>query len=143
MKLMLIVTVTPNGPLKFEGSMHLILGGQKSQSHNASSIHFCRCGHNRARPFCDGSHLQCNFKDQGEVAGEYVVRRSSENSDKDVAEVSFIENGPIHIVGRVQIIGAKGPGWSGCRVKLCRCGRSAIKPFCDGAHKNQGGLGNE
>ncbi len=143
MKLMLIVTVTPDGPLQLQGSMRLILVGEKPQSHDDLSIGLCRCGHTRMRPFCDGSHLQCNFKDQGEVTGEYVVRRSSENSDKDVAEVSFIDNGPIHIVGRVQIIGAKGPGWSGCRVKLCRCGRSAIKPFCDGAHKNQGGSGNE
>ena len=140
---MLIVTVTPDGPLQLQGSMRLILVGEKPQSHNDPSIDLCRCGHTRRRPFCDGSHLHCNFKDQGEVTGEYVVRRSSAISDKDVAEVSFIENGPIHIVGRVQIIGAKGPGWSGCRVKLCRCGRSVIKPFCDGAHKNRGGSGNE
>lgn len=45
-------------------------------------------------------------------------------------------NGPLIVRGRFQILDADGnqidPGRA--TVALCRCGRSAMKPFCDGSH---------
>jgi CDGSH-type Zn-finger protein len=52
------------------------------------------------------------------------------------------DNGPLVVSGPVTIVDAEGnafridegkPG-----VALCRCGQSARKPFCDGAHKGCG-----
>jgi CDGSH-type Zn-finger protein len=47
------------------------------------------------------------------------------------------EDGPLIIRGDFELRGPDGeliePGRA--TVALCRCGRSAIKPFCDGTHK--------
>lgn len=41
--------------------------------------------------------------------------------------------------GNVTLIAASGrEAWQGARAALCRCGHSANKPFCDGAHKAAG-----
>lgn len=56
-------------------------------------------------------------------------------------------NGPLIVDGPVRIVTPDGrelpvpPGKDGTPaqvVKLCRCGHSATKPFCDGAHKRVG-----
>lgn len=47
-------------------------------------------------------------------------------------------NGSIKVEGDFQIVDAQG-GVYGLQgrtiISLCRCGRSANKPFCDGSHK--------
>jgi CDGSH-type Zn-finger protein len=47
------------------------------------------------------------------------------------------ENGPLIVRGDFEILDADGnPVPAGRKtVALCRCGVSAIKPFCDGTHK--------
>jgi len=48
-------------------------------------------------------------------------------------------DGPLYVHGRVRVDGADGqPVVSDTRVALCRCGQSALKPFCDGSHKKAG-----
>ena len=48
-------------------------------------------------------------------------------------------DGPLYLHGRVRIDGADGqPVVRDTRVALCRCGKSALKPFCDGSHKKAG-----
>ncbi len=53
-------------------------------------------------------------------------------------EVSVAKNGPYTIKGPLTLRGADGEPWldlpEGKPVALCRCGRSASKPFCDGTH---------
>jgi len=54
--------------------------------------------------------------------------------------LEFLENGPIRLEGqgfRLKI-GGKEEVLEKPRVFLCRCGGSANKPFCDGAHKRLG-----
>ncbi|GLY75281.1 CDGSH iron-sulfur domain-containing protein [Actinoallomurus iriomotensis] len=47
------------------------------------------------------------------------------------------ENGPLIVRGPVELLTQDGrpidPGRK--TIALCRCGRSATKPFCDGSHK--------
>lgn len=56
------------------------------------------------------------------------------------ANVELMENGPALIKGPLTYVNADGveekleKPWIG----ICRCGHSAKKPFCDGAHKAQG-----
>jgi CDGSH-type Zn-finger protein len=51
-------------------------------------------------------------------------------------------SGPLIIEGPVQIVDDQGnpffPDPNKPRVALCRCGQSANKPFCDGAHNRCG-----
>ena len=46
------------------------------------------------------------------------------------------QDGPIELLGPFAISSAdKKTMLAGTRTKLCRCGQSAEKPFCDGTHK--------
>ncbi len=51
--------------------------------------------------------------------------------------ISPYEDGPLIVRGDFEIVTPDGeiidPGRT--TVALCRCGKSAIKPFCDGTHK--------
>ena len=59
----------------------------------------------------------------------------------EMAKITPINNGPIRIEGEFTIVDSTGTpfGLAGRTViSLCRCGQSANKPFCDGAHKQSG-----
>ncbi len=49
-------------------------------------------------------------------------------------------DGPLLVRGDVRILGPDGAEVPNRRrtIALCRCGLSAIKPFCDGSHKVAG-----
>jgi CDGSH-type Zn-finger protein len=49
-------------------------------------------------------------------------------------------NGPYEVSGPVDVLDFQGATYStdGQSLFLCRCGRSASKPFCDGTHKKVG-----
>jgi CDGSH-type Zn-finger protein len=55
---------------------------------------------------------------------------------KSQAVIEVIEFGPLKITGNFQLKDLKrdkeeSPG----EILLCRCGKSADKPYCDGSHK--------
>jgi CDGSH-type Zn-finger protein len=54
-------------------------------------------------------------------------------------KVSVLKNGPLKVDGAIALVqdGAALP-LPGAAVFLCRCGASAKKPFCDGAHARIG-----
>jgi CDGSH-type Zn-finger protein len=55
------------------------------------------------------------------------------------AKITVRDNGPLRIEGEFQICDPAGNafGLGGRQViSLCRCGHSANKPFCDGAHNH-------
>ena len=53
--------------------------------------------------------------------------------------VRVAADGPLYLHGRVQVNDADGqPVVRDTRVALCRCGRSGLKPFCDGSHTKAG-----
>jgi CDGSH-type Zn-finger protein/uncharacterized Fe-S cluster protein YjdI len=84
------------------------------------------------------------------AAGEHiaqVVRRcptgalSVRFNDGRIAEtpdaqnsVTVTANGPLYLRGQLTVHAQDGSETRGTRVALCRCGASANKPFCDGAH---------
>lgn len=67
-----------------------------------------------------------------------LVLRDAEGGDIEPdlpAEVAVVPGGPLWIRGGVRITGSDGAEWeTRTRIALCRCGGSANKPFCDGAH---------
>ncbi len=56
------------------------------------------------------------------------------------AVVTACPDGPLLVRGDVRIEGPDGTELPRTRrtVALCRCGFSALKPFCDGSHKAAG-----
>jgi CDGSH-type Zn-finger protein len=58
-------------------------------------------------------------------------------SDRLPARITACAGGPLLVRGSVEIVGDDGRTLANPRrtVALCRCGASAIKPWCDGTHK--------
>ena len=56
---------------------------------------------------------------------------------RDEATITPYRNGPYIVRGRFTIVGQDGKPIETHRrtIALCRCGKSQIRPFCDGTHK--------
>jgi CDGSH-type Zn-finger protein/uncharacterized Fe-S cluster protein YjdI len=96
----------------------------------------CRCGASQNKPFCDGSHHEANFAASGEPptgkADMLAVRDGPLAVDPQI-------DGPLQVRGNLEI--TSGTGRVVARIvqtKLCRCGGSNTKPFCDGTHAKIG-----
>ena len=97
----------------------------------------CRCGASKNKPFCDSSHHEINFSASGEPATGTETDMLSVRDG--VLAIDPEPNGPLAIRGNLEII--SGTGRMVARVtttRLCRCGGSATKPFCDGTHARIG-----
>lgn len=56
-------------------------------------------------------------------------------------KITALTNGPLLVEGQVELIDQNGKSYTlqnPEKFALCRCGDSANKPFCDGAHKKSG-----
>ncbi len=64
---------------------------------------------------------------------------SNQNSKDSTMEIDVLKNGPLLVKDEFTMVNTDG---SEMKVKknsaLCRCGASAKKPFCDGAHSQVG-----
>jgi CDGSH-type Zn-finger protein/uncharacterized Fe-S cluster protein YjdI len=119
------------GPYALRGDLRI--DGQPPQFRAT----LCRCGASKNKPYCDGSHHEVAFSASGEP---------ETTKDTDMLEVRdgplFIEptiDGPLAVRGNLEI--TSGTGRMVARVtscRLCRCGCSQTKPFCDGTHKRIG-----
>jgi CDGSH-type Zn-finger protein/uncharacterized Fe-S cluster protein YjdI len=96
----------------------------------------CRCGASRNKPYCDGSHHDLPFTASGEPptrgADMLPVRDGPLAIDPQL-------DGPLQVRGNLEI--TSGTGRVVARVtsaRLCRCGASEQKPFCDGSHARIG-----
>lgn len=128
------IAVSNDGPLYVSGD--LSVDGAADDMHSAKRrVALCRCGASDKKPFCDNSHRKIDFQDAGaigetgladiEAGGPLVIKR--------------IPDGPIEVTGNFTLRAGSGrKAWSGRKAYLCRCGQSANKPFCDGAHKDAG-----
>jgi CDGSH-type Zn-finger protein/uncharacterized Fe-S cluster protein YjdI len=96
----------------------------------------CRCGASKRKPFCDGSHHEVNFAASGEPPSRQTdalaVRDGPLAIDPEV-------DGPLQVRGNLEITSGTGRRVA-CvtQARLCRCGGSATKPFCDGTHARIG-----
>jgi CDGSH-type Zn-finger protein len=64
----------------------------------------------------------------------------SEDGGAAAATVTPYRDGPLIVRGNFRLLDQEGaeidPGRK--TIALCRCGKSGIKPFCDGSHKRSG-----
>ena len=96
----------------------------------------CRCGASKNKPFCDQSHKEIGFAATGEPPSGKTD--SLDRRDGALA-IDPERDGPLQVRGNLEII--SGTGRVVARVqsaRLCRCGGSNNKPFCDGSHARIG-----
>jgi len=96
----------------------------------------CRCGASKHKPYCDGSHKEIAFAASGEPPTGATTML--ETRDGPLA-VEPLPDGPLQVRGNLEIV--SGTGRVVARLtsaRLCRCGGSANKPFCDGTHERIG-----
>jgi CDGSH-type Zn-finger protein/uncharacterized Fe-S cluster protein YjdI len=125
-----LASIRESGPYAFKGQLEL----------DGDPIGFratlCRCGASKNKPFCDSSHHEVGFNATGEPASGKTDALAVRNG---VLAIDPQLNGPLSIRGNLEI--TSGTGRVVARVmtaKLCRCGGSATKPFCDGTHARIG-----
>lgn len=126
--------VTPGGPIHVRGELevHTPDGAVSKETRLA----LCRCGASKNKPYCDNAHRKADFTDQGPVASSSPVDASPATGP---VTITVRANGPIQVKGEVAVHSGSGRlAQRADEVYLCRCGQSAKRPFCDGAHKRVG-----
>jgi CDGSH-type Zn-finger protein/uncharacterized Fe-S cluster protein YjdI len=96
----------------------------------------CRCGASKNKPFCDGSHQAVGFAATGEPQTESSEMLATRDGP---LAIDPQPDGPLRVRGNLEIV--SGTGRVIARItnaKLCRCGASGSKPFCDGSHARVG-----
>jgi len=126
-----LISVREGGPYAIRADIRL--DGVPAVSYRLT---LCRCGASKSKPYCDGSHNQIKFAASGEPptgkADMLPVR------DGPLA-IDPTTDGPLQVRGNMELI--SGTGRVVARLesaRLCRCGASNNKPFCDGSHARVG-----
>jgi CDGSH-type Zn-finger protein/uncharacterized Fe-S cluster protein YjdI len=125
-----LISVREAGPYAVRGDLRI--AGEAS----GFRATLCRCGASKNKPYCDGSHHDVAFSASGEpktgAADMLPVRDGA-------LEIAPLSDGPLQVRGNIEI--TSGTGRVVARLtsaRLCRCGASANKPFCDGTHAQIG-----
>jgi CDGSH-type Zn-finger protein/uncharacterized Fe-S cluster protein YjdI len=125
-----LLAVREGGPYAVRGDLMLdgVAAGYRAT--------LCRCGASKNKPYCDGSHHDVGFAASGEPATGKAdmleVRDGPLRIDPQV-------DGPLLVRGNLEI--TSGTGRVVARLvqaRMCRCGASNNKPFCDGSHARIG-----
>jgi CDGSH-type Zn-finger protein len=133
------ITIRPDGPYRVEGGVPLEgPDGQPYELKPAYSL--CRCGQSSNKPYCDGTHKECGFVgvESADPAG------SSGEPTVDAGEVAapvirIVRDGPYEVIGTPTLTYSDGRVCQSRRYyRLCRCGASKSKPFCDDSHLEVG-----
>jgi len=121
-----IVTVEKNGPLTIRADYRL--NGEKPDS---PRVMLCRCGATKREPYCDGSHKEIGFCEQGDVK----TFNQDEKQIAGVLEIKTLKDGPLYLQGPHTICDASGAVARVCdKSVLCRCGATKTPPYCDASH---------
>jgi CDGSH-type Zn-finger protein/uncharacterized Fe-S cluster protein YjdI len=124
-----VVRVRENGPYAIHAAIELPGGAELRAT-------LCRCGQSKRKPYCDGSHTTAGFA----ASGEPATRPSDPLAERGGAlSITPVPDGPLQVNGNLEI--CSGTGRTVLRTqsaRLCRCGASETKPFCDGSHARVG-----
>ena len=123
------IRVRENGPLAVNAAIEL-----KGAAGFRATL--CRCGKSANKPFCDGSHVAAGFSASGEpatVSADPLPQRGGK------LEIRPQKNGPLLVAGNLELCAGTGRTvLRTAQTRLCRCGNSNNKPFCDGSHARVG-----
>ena len=125
-----LATIRESGPIAFRAE--LAINGRPA----GFRVTLCRCGASANKPYCDGSHKESGFA----ASGEPPTKTADALAKRDgTLQIDPEPNGPLSVSGNLEIV--SGTGRIVARVsdaRLCRCGASQNKPFCDGTHARIG-----
>jgi CDGSH-type Zn-finger protein/uncharacterized Fe-S cluster protein YjdI len=125
-----LVTLRENGPYAFRAPLMIdgVFAGFRAT--------LCRCGASKNKPFCDASHYEIGFSATGEAAPGTFEALGVRDGD---LEITPYRNGPLALAGNLEILSGTGRTIMKTKsTRLCRCGHSANKPYCDGTHARIG-----
>jgi len=129
-----VVQLNAYGPLYVEGDVE-VLDADGNVLRKESGVWLCRCGNSKDKPFCDSSHIAAGFPDDG----VFIAKGGEAPAAPAPLRIVAVPNGPLILQGPVTIYGADGAlGFAGEKCRLCRCGSSLDKPFCDSSHRKIG-----
>jgi len=125
-----VLKVRENGPYAVHAQIEIAGVGSMFRAT------LCRCGKSANKPFCDNSHLAAGFT----ATGEPPTQDSQPLAERaGVLAITPLTDGPLQVVGSLEICSGTGRTITRCETtRLCRCGGSANKPFCDGTHAKIG-----
>ncbi|NJK88760.1 MAG: iron-binding protein [Myxococcales bacterium] len=124
------IVVRENGPYAFHGELRIQNDGPRFRAT------LCRCGASQKKPFCDGSHTEAAFEATGEPPTSNITALDARAG---VVDVRPHVDGPLVVEGNLELLSGTGRTFAKLtRVKLCRCGQSNTKPYCDGSHRAAG-----
>jgi CDGSH-type Zn-finger protein/uncharacterized Fe-S cluster protein YjdI len=124
--------IVPNGPHHLRGDIEFVRDGGETMLHETRAA-LCRCGASKNKPFCDNNHDKVGFADPGavdltaEAPGEALAAGGK-------LTITPLTNGPIQVLGNLEIHTTDGNTLYRTETYLCRCGHSSNKPFCDDTH---------
>lgn len=120
-----LLRVCTDGPYELEGALDI-------EGSACTQARLCRCGQSLRMPWCDNSHLDSGFTDDGDVP---PIDEPQAAPVPCVLRVQAMPGGPLVLHGTVHLVGDEGRTITRCSgPTLCRCGRSQNRPFCDGSH---------
>lgn len=122
--------VRENGPLAVHAEIEIEGHGRMYRAT------LCRCGHSQRKPFCDGAHASLGFVATGEPETEVAEAIEARHGRLHIRPV---EDGPNEVHGNLELLSGTGRRLRQLRsCRLCRCGGSQSKPYCDGTHARIG-----
>jgi CDGSH-type Zn-finger protein/truncated hemoglobin YjbI len=132
---MAIIRVTEDGPYRVEGEIS-IRDTKGNELRREGIWHLCRCGGSRNKPFCDSTHGLKGW------SGPETAPHTTEDPpppENEPASITSLVDGPYRVCGPIQLLGADNKPYSvRGEQRLCRCGHSRNKPFCDDSHLRVG-----
>jgi CDGSH-type Zn-finger protein/uncharacterized Fe-S cluster protein YjdI len=128
------IAIKLDGPLEISGD--LTLTGAMVDITGETRASLCRCGASKNKPFCDNSHKDIAFAPDRVIAPTVVLVSQVEGG---TLHIEVLSDGCLHLSGQMQMVNESGEViFAGDGAKLCRCGQSGNKPFCDGTHHKIG-----
>ncbi len=125
-----LMRVRENGPYAVHADIDLAGRGAMTR------VTLCRCGASKNKPFCDGSHNDDGFAATGEPATQASDPLSLRGGPLSITP---LPNGPLQVRGPLEMCAGTGRTIDRVTgVRLCRCGGSSTKPYCDNSHITNG-----
>ena len=135
-----VVRLTRDGPLVATGT--LVVAARNGRRALVTAV-LCRCGSSADKPFCDGAHVKAGFVDDAclpppaGVAAPQVDAGAAPAS-ADILTITPLPDGPLRCDGSFVVRDLAGSVEAARSPKLCRCGASQLRPYCDGTHRRIG-----